>query len=56
MEGLKYLSCDEMDRAWELFYKWAESTMKSRGVNIKNWKKELRRSQGEAPWITRGKE
>ena len=27
MEGLKHLTCDEMDKAWELFYKWAELTM-----------------------------
>ena len=27
MEGLKYLTCDKMDKAWELFYKWAELTM-----------------------------
>ena len=51
MEELSYLTCDEMDRAgasppgplkgvlWELFNKWAELTMKERGVNPKAWKK-----------------
>ena len=39
MEELKYLTCDEVDRAWELFNKWAELTMKERGVNPKIWKK-----------------
>ena len=38
MEGLKYLTCDEMDKAWELFNKWAELTMVKRGVNRKSWK------------------
>ena len=33
------LTCDEMDRAWDLFYKWGEKTMKERGVNPKDWKK-----------------
>ena len=28
-----------MDRAWELFNKWTELTMKERGVNPKAWKK-----------------
>ena len=28
MEGLKYLTCDEMDKAWNLFNKWAELTMR----------------------------
>ena len=27
MEGLNYLTCDEMDKAWKLFNKWAEITM-----------------------------
>ena len=39
MEGLKYLTCDVVDRAWSLFYKWGESTMKQRGVSPKVWKK-----------------
>ena len=42
MEGLKYLTCDEMDRAWELFHKWGESTMKQRGVSPKAWKQWLK--------------
>ena len=25
---LSELTCDEMDRAWSLFYKWDERTMK----------------------------
>ena len=24
---LKQLTCDEMDRAWNIFYKWGERTM-----------------------------
>ena len=39
---LKYLlnglTCDEVDRAWELFYKWGERTMNERGVRTKDWK------------------
>ena len=35
---LSHLTCDEMDRAWELFYKWGERTMKERGVKTKDWK------------------
>ena len=38
MEELKYLTCDEIDRAWELFYKWGERTMKERRVKTKDWK------------------
>ena len=38
MEGLSYLTCDEMDKAWELFYKWGELTMRQRGVNPRHWK------------------
>ena len=43
MEGLKYLTCDEMDKPWELFYKWSELTMRKRGVNPKAWKQCQRR-------------
>ena len=25
---LSNLTCDELDRAWNLFYKWGEKTMK----------------------------
>ena len=39
MEELNYLTCDEMDRPWELFNKSAELTMKERGVSPKAWKK-----------------
>ena len=42
MKGLNNLTCDELDRAWELFYKWGESTMKQRGVSPKAWKKWLK--------------
>ena len=35
---LSCLTCDEMDRAWDLFYKWGERTMKERGVKPKDWK------------------
>ena len=28
MEELNYLTCDEIDRAWELFNKLSELTMK----------------------------
>ena len=35
---LSHLTCDEMDRAWELFYKWSEQTMNERGVKTKDWK------------------
>ena len=38
MEGLKYLTCDEMDKAWELFNKKEKLTMRNRGVNPKDWK------------------
>ena len=38
MEGLKYLTCDEMDKAWELFNNWAELTMRKRGVHLRVWK------------------
>ena len=34
---LNHLSCDEIDRAWDLFYKWGERTMKERGVKTKDW-------------------
>ena len=36
---LHYLTCDEIDRAWYLFYKWGEKTMKARGVMPKDWRK-----------------
>ena len=39
---LSNLTCDELDRAWNLFYKWGEKTMKERGVNPKDWKKWLK--------------
>ena len=42
IKELKYLTCDEMDRAWELFNKWAEVTMQERGVNPYAWKKSIR--------------
>ena len=35
---LSTLTCDELDRAWDLFYRWGEKTMKERGVNAKDWK------------------
>ena len=35
---LHYLTFDEMNRAWDLFYKWGEKTMKQRGVKVKDWK------------------
>ena len=35
---LSCLTCDEMDRAWDLFYKWGERTMKERGVKPNDWK------------------
>ena len=40
---LNQLTCDEMERAWSLFYKWGEKTMKERGVNPKDWKKMVKR-------------
>ena len=42
MEGLKYLTCDEIDKAWSLFYKWGKLTMRQRGVNPRHWKKWLK--------------
>ena len=36
---LNNLTFDEMERAWSLFYKWGEKTMKERGVRTKDWKK-----------------
>ena len=39
---LNQLTCDEMDRAWDLFYKWGEKTMKERGVRPKVWKQWLK--------------
>ena len=38
MKDLKYLNCDEMDKALELFNRWAELTMRKRGVQPKVWK------------------
>ena len=35
---LSNLTCDEIDRAWSLFYKWGEDTIKKRGVKPKDWK------------------
>ena len=35
---LNHLTCNEMDRAWDLFYKCGEGTMKERGVNTKDWR------------------
>ena len=35
---LSHLTCDEMDRAWDLFIIWGEKTMKERGVKPKDWK------------------
>ena len=35
---LNNLTFDEMERAWDLFYKWGEKTMKEGGVRPKDWK------------------
>ena len=35
---LSNLTSDEVDRAWNLFYKLGEKTMKERGVKPKDWK------------------
>ena len=35
---LNNLTFDEMERAWNLFCKWSEKTMKQRGVRVKDWK------------------
>ena len=35
---LNNLTFDEMERAWSLFYKWGENTMKERRVRTKDWK------------------
>ena len=35
---LNNLTLDEMERAWSLFCKWGEKTMKERGVRPKDWK------------------
>ena len=35
---LNNLTFDEMERAWDLFYKWGEKTMKERGVRPNDWK------------------
>ena len=48
MEELKYLTCDEMDKAWELFNNWAELTMRERGVDpksLKHWIKDNKRKR-----------
>ena len=39
MEELKHLTYDEMDKAWELFNKWA---MNERGVNPYAWRQSVR--------------
>ena len=47
MERLKYLTCDEIDKAWELFNKWAELTMRKRGVNPRVWKQWVKNNRRE---------
>ena len=47
-EMLNYLTCDEIDRAWELFYKWGERIMKERGVNPKDWKQWIKDNKRRA--------
>ena len=39
---LNQLTCDEMDRAWNIFYKWGERTMEKRGVSVKRWKQRIK--------------
>ena len=39
---LNELTCDEMDRAWSLFCKWGEQTMKERGISVRHWKQWIR--------------
>ena len=39
---LNQLTCDEMDRAWNIFYKWGERTMAERGVSVRHWKQWIR--------------
>ena len=36
---LNNLTFDEINRAWDLLYKWGERTMKERGARVKDWKK-----------------
>ena len=36
-----------MDKAWELFYKWAELTMNKRGVNPYAWRQSVKNTQRE---------
>ena len=47
MESLKYITCDEMNKAWELFYKWVELTMNKRGVNAYAWRQSVKNRQRE---------
>ena len=38
---IAHLTCDELSRAWDLFYRWSERTIKKRGVKPKDWKQWL---------------
>ena len=42
---LNQLTYDEMDRAWNIFYKWGELTMKERRVNIRHWKQWMKNNK-----------